>query len=384
MPQYSPATLARLKSSFPAFADPSNPLDAWGLGWDPQRFADMVHALATDDSIGAIAFALDLPQQGGADTFLARDMLPIVERLAPSTGARFVWINNLTGGGYHAEMTKKIKLAGFPYLRGLRAALSVIGKWSAHEEVDLSPTSANAAAPSYCAAAIKRLAEPERFKLLSNAGIAMCPCIRVGSPAEAISAARDLGFPVVLKATSPECAHKTDLDLVRANLRDLDAIAAAFDELSSRLLNVPDGSNRGVLILQPMVGPGIELIIGVRNDESFGSIVVAGLGGIFIDVLHEAAVEIGPVTVGQARAMLERTHAGTILSGVRGRGSYDIDAACAAIAALSQLGHATRGLLSTIEINPLIVLPNGGGAVGVDVLIEEAAQVAGDPAQPPF
>jgi hypothetical protein len=209
---------------------------------------------------------------------------------------------------------------------------------------------------------------------LSNAGIAMCACVPVASRAEAVSTARDLGFPVVLKATCQNWAHKTDFDLVRTGLRDVDAVAAAFDSLSSRIETLSEDCGRAVLILQPMVGPGVELIIGVRNDESFGSIVVAGLGGIFVDVLREAAVEIGPVTAGQARAMLERTPVATILAGVRGGGPYDIDAACAAIAALSQLGPATQGLLTTIEVNPLIVLPNGGGAVGVDVLLEGAPE----------
>ena len=383
MPQYSPETSVHLKASFPPFADPRNPLDAWGLGWDQQRFADMIEALAADDAIGVIVFALDMPQHGGADTFLAQEMLPIVERIALTTGARFVWLNNLTGGGYHAEMTQNIKRAGFPYLRGLRTTLSVIAKWSAHLEPNLVRLSREVPAPLYRAAEATRLAEPERFKLLADAGIAMCPCIRVGSPAEAISAARDLGFPVVLKATSPDWAHKTELDLVRTDLRDADALAGAFYDLASRLRNMPETSDRVALILQPMVGPGIELIMGVRNDENFGSIVVAGLGGIIVDVFHEAAVEIGPVTVAEARAMLERTRAGTILSGIRGRGPYDIDAASAAIAALSLLGEATQGVLAAIEVNPLIVLPKGSGAVGVDVLLEAAPQRASGSARSP-
>jgi len=384
MPQYSPQTLVRLKASFPPFADLRNPLDAWGLGWDQQRFADMIEALAGDDAIGVIVFALDMPEHGGADTFLAREMLPIVERIAPTTGARFVWLNNLTGGGYHAEMAQNIKRAGFPYLRGLRTALSVIAKWSVHlggANLAHAPRETQVARISSVAAT--QLAEPERFKLLANAGIAMCSCIRVGSLAEAISAARDLGFPVVLKATSPDWAHKTELDLVRTGLRDAGAVAGAFNDLASRLRSMPDSSDRVALILQPMVGPGIELIIGVRNDEGFGSIVVAGLGGIMVDVLHDAAVEIGPVTVAQARAMLERTRAGTILAGIRGRGPYDIDAASAAIAALSLLGEATQGVLAAIEVNPLIVLPKGSGAVGVDVLLEGAPQRVSGSARSP-
>ena len=126
------------------------------------------------------------------------------------------------------------------------------------------------------------------------------------------------------------------------------------------------------IVVQPMAGPGVELIVGVKNDPRFGSAIAVGLGGTFVEILREARVEMGPVTAEEARAMLDATRAGTILRGVRGKGPYDIDAAAEAIAALSRFGAATRDTLAAVEINPLIVLEKGRGAVGVDVLLEPA------------
>jgi acetate---CoA ligase (ADP-forming) len=133
MPQFAPETLARIKPAFPIFATPRNPLDAWGLGWDTQRFTDMVQALADDASIGTVAFAVDMPELGGADTFIVEDMLPVAKAVAPKTDAKIVWINNMTGGGYHKPMLEQIKQAGFPYLRGLRTALNLLHRWTNYE-----------------------------------------------------------------------------------------------------------------------------------------------------------------------------------------------------------------------------------------------------------
>lgn len=367
MPQFSPATLARIKPAFPVFATPRNPLDAWGLGWDTQRFTDMVQALADDPSIGTIAFAVDMPELGGADTFLAEDMLPVAEAVASKTGAKIVWINNMTGGGYHKPMVERLKQAGFPYLRGLRTALNLLHTWANYEKPGERPP-----VPSMPAAAAKvaSLAEPARFKLMAEAGVPMCACLAVATRAEAIDAAKRAGFPVVLKATAPNLPHKTELDLIRLNLKDAEAVGAAFDELSRKLRSTPNAGEAAAIVVQPMAGPGVELIVGVRNDPRFGSAIAVGLGGTFVEILREARVEMGPVTAVEARRMLDATKAGTILQGVRGKGPYDIDAAAEAIAALSRFGASAMGTLSAVEVNPLIVLEKGKGCAGVDVLLE--------------
>jgi hypothetical protein len=99
-------------------------------------------------------------------------------------------------------------------------------------------------------------------------------------------------------------------------------------------------------------------------------VIVVGLGGVLVETMGETSVRLGPVNRETALAMLGETRAGVMLGGVRGKGSYDSEAAAAAIVSLSQLAAATADLLASVEINPLIVLDRGQGAVGVDVLIE--------------
>ena len=123
-------------------------------------------------------------------------------------------------------------------------------------------------------------------------------------------------------------------------------------------------------MLQPQAKPGIELIVGVRNYPGFGSLLVVGLGGMFVELLNKSSERLGPVDEATAKAMLDETRAGQILRGFRGQGPYDIGAAAAAIAAISRFGAATIDSVSVLEINPLIVHVAGEGATGVDLLLE--------------
>jgi len=190
--------------------------------------------------------------------------------------------------------------------------------------------------------------------------------VPAASSAEAVAAAKRLGYPVVLKGAAPLLPHKSDLGLVRVGLADETALTAAFAEVSASLAQ--HAKTGAQIYLQAMARPGIELILGIRNEPGFGSFVLVGVGGLLVEVMKEASLRAGPIDIDEAGAMLRETAAGTILAGVRGRGPYDSEAAAAAIVALSRLGAATVGRLASIEINPLIV--HETGATGVDLLIE--------------
>ena len=122
------------------------------------------------------------------------------------------------------------------------------------------------------------------------------------------------------------------------------------------------------MILQPMVGEGVQLLLGARNDPDFGSIVVVGLGGTLVEVMRETSLRIGPLERETARAMLGESKAAALLAGIRGRGPFDVEAALDAIVAFSRFAHEARDAIAAVEINPLIVREKS--AVGVDLLLE--------------
>jgi succinyl-CoA synthetase beta subunit len=211
-----------------------------------------------------------------------------------------------------------------------------------------------------------------RFNLLAEAGLPMAECVAVASPTEAVRAAEKLGFPVVLKGTASHLAHKSDLGLVHAGLNTAADVEVAYADVTKTLeQRVPAAVEREIY-LQKMARPGVELLLGIRNEPGFGSFVVAGLGGVFVELIKQASIRLGPVSEREARAMLHETPAAKLLGGFRGKGPYDIDAVARAIAALSRFGSGTLATLKSIEINPLIV--HESGAVGVDILIEAAAR----------
>jgi acetyltransferase len=374
IPALSPETLERIRPHFAPYFTPRNPLDAYGLGWSRERFVDLLQTLLSDPAIGTIAHGVDASSGGLGDTLLTGEIADIYAAIDIPAEKRIVFFTNTGGGGVHAGIRAALQKKGIPFLCGMRPSIGALAHWANYRAPRLDGRETPAQpAPSTAAGNIGRMAEPERFALMSKAGLPMTPCLAVASPDSAAVAAARLGYPVVMKGTAPSLLHKTEMNLIRLALADERAVRTAYGSVKAALDRHAGGDPAAAVILQPMVGPGVELILGVRNDAKFGSIIVAGLGGTLVEILREASVRIGPVDEAEARAMLAETKAGVILGGVRGRGPFDLDAAARAIAALSRFGAANRDRLASVEINPLIVLEHGKGAVGVDVLFEPLA-----------
>jgi len=202
---------------------------------------------------------------------------------------------------------------------------------------------------------------------LRAAGVPMTPCLAATNAADAATKAEALGLPVVLKGCADEVPHKTELGLIRLGLRDADAVRTAYAEIDGILAKVATVSPTREIVVQPMVGDGVELIIAARHEGGFGTVVVAGLGGVLAEFIKSVSVRIGPVDAAEARAMLDDCRASEVLAGLRGKGPYDIAAAADAIAALSGFAAAAGARIGAIEINPLIV--GTRGAFGVDALL---------------
>lgn len=359
----SQETLARLRPAFPPYSSIGNPLDAWGLGFNPERFGIVLQALLDDASIGTVGLSVDAPGQGGGDVPYACIMAEACA--AAETDKRLVFFNNTAGTGVNAEVRATLDRAHIPYLSGMRPALAAIARLI--ETATPPPTRIQVAA----AATALPNSEPERFAALGQGGVPMVKSRAVDSVAAAIAAARDLGFPVAMKGIAPHLPHKSDLGLVRLGLTDPAALTAAYDALAAALERHAKNGDAGTVVVESMAPQGVELIVGVLNRKGFGSFLLVGPGGVLVDVSRKASVRLGPVDVTTARTMLHETEAATLLARVRGRSACDIDAAAQAIAAFSRVAAAHADLYATMEINPLIVSPTG--AIGVDLLVEPHA-----------
>ena len=189
-----------------------------------------------------------------------------------------------------------------------------------------------------------------------------------GNLRDAVEAAETIGYPVVLKVVSKDIIHKSDAGGVALDLESKDEVIDAYQAiLRSCRAYKRDAKIEGVEVVE-MVRSGVEIIIGARQDPSFGPTVMAGLGGIYVEVMKDVAFRAAPVDRAMALQMLAELRSFPLLLGVRGEARKDMDAVADVIVTLSHLVDQCREL-TDIEINPLVAYDLGDGAMAVDVRI---------------
>jgi succinyl-CoA synthetase beta subunit len=203
----------------------------------------------------------------------------------------------------------------------------------------------------------KILGEREAKAVLGSYGIKSAPERQAKNADEAVSAAKELGYPVVLKADG-DIEHKTEAGAVKLDLRDEAELRAACAAMTA--------AKNGFLV-QSMVKGGVELVVGVKRDAQCGPVVLVGLGGVLVEVLRDTALALAPVGEGEARRMLERLKGFRLLQGYRGAPAADLDAVCATIARISEFAADHADTVEEIDVNPL--LARADGAVALDALI---------------
>lgn len=204
-------------------------------------------------------------------------------------------------------------------------------------------------------------------------GIPVAPLVRAASASDAVAAAASLGFPVAVKAGNANIIHKTDRAAVAIDLADASAVTRAYDEMVAAL-----GADMGGAVVQAMVAPGVEMIAGVTHDPLFGPLVLVGMGGVAAELLRDTTVRILPVTDLEAREMVTSLRGAPLLSGYRGAPTTDVGALTDLLVRLGVLADEIPEV-AELDINPVIVSPNG--AVAVDVKVRVVAQEASAPAE---
>jgi len=182
---------------------------------------------------------------------------------------------------------------------------------------------------------------------------------------EALDAAKALGYPVVMKVASQDVLHKSDYGAIAVNIRNEGELENAYNRILENVHEQDATARIDGVLLEKMAAKGQEVIIGMKRDPSFGPLMMFGMGGIFVELFKDVAFGVAPLTQADAQAMLEQTKAVKLLSGWRGGLQYDQDAIIANLLRLSQLA-VDFPQIHEIEINPLLVLPKGQGALALD------------------
>ena len=198
-------------------------------------------------------------------------------------------------------------------------------------------------------------------RLLEACGLPVLPARGAATADEAASAARDVGFPVVLKARSGELVHKTDVGGVALNLANADAVRAAFETMESRL-----GAQMGGAVVQPMASWGVEAIAGLASDPDFGPVVMVGLGGVMTDLLRDRAFAVPPLEPCAADAMVASLRAAPLLDGYRGAPKVDRRALVTVVEQIARVAEEVPEVVE-LDLNPILVSPDGALAVDCKV-----------------
>jgi acetyl-CoA synthetase (ADP-forming) len=206
----------------------------------------------------------------------------------------------------------------------------------------------------------------EAFDILKAYGIPVVKTAFAKTAEEAISAAEEMGYPLVMKVVSPQISHKSDIGGVRLSLQNAAEVKAAYqDMMESISKNMPGASLEGVQ-LQPMLSGGREVIIGMIRDPTFGPMLMFGLGGVYVEILKDVTFAIAPVNNNEAREMITGIKTYPLLAGVRGAKPSDIDALVDVILAVSRfVCHFPE--IEEFEINPLMVFEKKKGVLAVDM-----------------
>jgi len=208
----------------------------------------------------------------------------------------------------------------------------------------------------------------EAVEALTCYGIPVAPSIQASTVEEVQAAAERIGYPVAIKVISEEVSHKSDVGGVQLNLRNREAVTEAFRNMAEGIRHAyPQARIDGVLV-QPMAAGGRELILGGRQDDQFGPVVLVGMGGVFVEIFEEVALRVAPIGRRDALAMVEELRGAPILMGARGHKRSDIEAVVDAILRLSQL-LCDFPEIQELDINPLYVFYEYDGCQALDARI---------------
>ena len=373
---FAPATQAALDKLMPGYGKAGNPTDLTSAATGNQEFyRDALNTIAADPGVDVLIPII--PSLAKGDVQRNAEMVRDCEKLAA-----LLWVGGCTDD--RSFGAKDLVHAGFtvyrdamPCARAIRAAFDFGEHIRAKKSGALTPVrpagTDQVAAMAGLEVLGEKMTEREAKQLLAHYGLPVTQEALARTAAEAVAFAEKIAGKVALKIDSPDIAHKTEAGGVRLSLVGGAAIAEGLDAIMDSAKHyAPQARINGVLV-QEMARPGVELMLGVIRDPVFGPIVVAGLGGIHVEVLKDIAYRAAPVTPRQAGEMLNELRGVKLLDGVRGMAARDRAAVVDAIVRLSWFAHDFKDAIAEMDINPLMVYEQGAGARVLDALIVRAA-----------
>jgi acyl-CoA synthetase (NDP forming) len=366
VPILSGAVQERIRSYIPAYGSAQNPVDTTAAGAQTRVMQmNTLEILEASDEVDAIVMVTSL----ASETRVSVDQERIAPLIARGRKPITVWSYTLPS----AFGRSQVNAAGLYVHTDLRGVGMALAKYAAFG-ARLRQAAPEAAAPRQAAVALPDgvsgiLTEHRVKQLLSGYGLPASAEALATSAAEAAAHAVRLGFPVALKIQSPDIPHKTEAGGVRLNLADATSVTEAHGEvLAAARAHQPDARIEGVLV-QKMAPKGVELVLGMVNDPTFGPVMMVGSGGVMVELLGDVAHGLAPLDAAEAEEMIRSLKLAKLLTGFRGSPPLDIAAVARLLVTLSQIAADHAGRIREMEFNPVIVHAGGAGLTIADALI---------------
>jgi acetate---CoA ligase (ADP-forming) len=360
LPELEPATLKTIKETLPSYGNFGNPLDTTA-GFSPEMLPVVTKALIDDANVGMLFIS-----------FPIRTAVPVKgfnEGMAHSSKPKvMVALGDTWPLAEDVEAALKESPAVFS--RSSDRMLRAIALYTRYGRNLARPRATLASPPIQGVPRLGRGSQPEWLgkKLIAAAGIRIPDGALARTADEAATLGKQIGYPVVLKAQSASLPHKTEVGGVALNLADEAALRAAWDTMMRNVKHAaPNGKLDGALI-EKMSPRGIELMVGAKRDPGWGTVLLLGLGGIWVEALDD--LQVLPATADKLQIIdaLGKLRAAKLLVGVRGAPPADLTAAAEVVLAISGLMRCVPEI-SEIDVNPLMVHAKGDGATALDALI---------------
>lgn len=345
VPELGRETRDVLDAAMPSYASSRNPVDATAGGIRSLGYTRLAEIVAGDPGIDAVVVALS----GRSLVLLGKEAEALAALRRTCTKPIVFWTYTCLTQPFLDILDR----AGMP-TAGRTAAVTKTFEGLHRMQALASLDPATPTTPPDLPEGT--LVEHQAYPLLQKVGLDPGAWRLVTNAGQAVAAVREIGRPVAMKIQSPAIPHKTEAGGVRLGVAEEGAAAAYQELVDNALIFAPDVALDGVLI-QPMVGPGIEVILGALRDTNFGPVVMIGLGGILAEVMKDTVFAAAPVSRDQALAMIDRLHGRRLFDGVRGASPSNLNALADAVVAVSALALAPG--LQELDLNPVFVHAHG-------------------------
>lgn len=351
-----------------------NPTDAWGRGDFITNVDHTLAVLQKTNDYDAFVVCLDANDGDLMDKTIPDDVAHVLAARGQGSGLPH-YLMNTRPGLMTMRQQEILSAAGQAQISGIGPGLAAIDRlawWSAWQRCPRRPiTHDDAVTQALWRDAAKRMTinEVDAKAMLAPYGLPVIAERTATTLDEAMDAARDIEYPVVLKALGDDLPHKSDLGLVAVNLSHEEALREAWQRLMTRrdLLSAPDAVQG--FVVQKMISEGVEVFAGVTRDPGFGLTLAFGIGGIAIEVLQDVSLRPLPLSEGDAETMIDSIRGRALLGPVRGGPAADVESLIRCLYSLSDFAVAHEHEIDEIDLNPIKVLPAGRGCVIVDALI---------------